>query len=263
MKRSSIVFCAVIILVAFGCEPKNEFESKGFPVSDTAEDDENDGTDGLKKDSLLFKTKPSSVLLTGDPNIRLASIYKVNVRMKDSSTFIGSNRFHYTYRDDDTEGGNVWNDHVIPGFEALYGFNLVNISHYNIKENKQDLFFDKPVLIKTFYYPTTEKDTLRGLPINRNYFLVSAYNEDSNRDGFINLKDLRRFYLFNLNGDIQATLVPENYSVFKAEYDDANDFLYVFAQMDKNSNGQQDSGEPVHIFWMDLKDPSRTGILYQ
>ena len=263
MKNNLVVLFSILTLFVARCTPKDEFESKGFAVAKSRENDENDGSNGLKKDSLLFKTQPSNVILTGDPNIRLASIFKVNVRTKDSSTFIGSNLFHYSYEGDDSKRGNVWNDHLIPGFEALYGFNLVNIAHYNIKDNKQGLFFDNPVLIKTLYFPTNERDTLQGVRVNRNYFLVSAYNEDSNKDGFINLKDLRRFYLFNLNGEKQATLIPENYSTFKSEYDDANDYLYVFAQLDKNSNGQQDSGEPVHVFWIDLKDPSRTGALYQ
>ena len=29
-----------------------------------------------------------------------------------------------------------------------------------------------------------------------------------------------------------------------------------------SNNGQQDDGEPIHIFWIDLKDPSKTGRQY-
>lgn len=105
-------------------------------------------------------------------------------------------------------------------------------------------------------------DTLNFKPVNREYFIVSVYNEDTNKDGFINLKDLRRLYLFNINGERQTALVPENYSVFKSEYDPGNDFMYVFAQLDSNNNGQQDEGEPTHIFWIDLNDPAQTGRAY-
>ncbi|MFM7856816.1 MAG: hypothetical protein ACKO96_34035, partial [Flammeovirgaceae bacterium] len=70
---------------------------------------------------------------------------------------------------------------------------------------------------------------------------------------------LRRLYLFNINGERKKALIPEEYSVFKSEYDSDNDFMFVFAQLDSNSNGRQDDGEPIHIFWIDLKDPSNTG----
>lgn len=150
----------------------------------------------------------------------------------------------------------------MPGLEAVYGYNFVNISHYDIKENKQKEFFEKPVLIKTLYYPTFDKDTLNNEAVNRKYFLVSVYNDDTNKDGFINTDDLRRFYLFDINGVKQKALIPENYTVFQSEYDSANDFMFVYAQLDSNNNGEQDEREPVHIFWIDLKDPNRTGRQY-
>ena len=98
--------------------------------------------------------------------------------------------------------------------------------------------------------------------VKRNYFLVSVYNDDTNKDGFINLKDLRRFYLFDNNGEKQKQLIPANYSVFKSEYDSDNDFMFVFARLDKNNNGQIDDNEPINIFWVDLKDPTKTGQQY-
>ncbi len=139
---------------------------------------------------------------------------------------------------------------------------MVNVSHYDIAKNKQKYFFEKPVLIKTLYYPAFSKDTLNYQPVNREYFIVSVYDEDTNKDGFINQKDLRRIYLFDINGERQKTLVPENYSVFKSNYDLDNDFMYVFAQLDINGNGKRDEGEPVHIFWIDLKRPDITGRMY-
>jgi len=138
----------------------------------------------------------------------------------------------------------------------------VNVSCFNITENKQKLFFDKPVLIKTVYFPSYLKDTLNGKPVTRDYFIVSVYNDDSNKDGFINFKDLRRIYLYNINGEKQKSLIPENYSVFKSEYDPENDLMYVFAQLDANNNGSRDESEPIHVFWIDLKDPNRTGRMY-
>ena len=255
MKITTILILTLTLMIS--CS-KGKLE-KGFQVP---RDSETNQIDGLNRDSLKFETRPSNVLLTGVQNTRLTTIYKVNFNKNHKTTFIGSNEFHYRYESPEHNTGNNWNNHLMPGFEAVYGYNLVNISHYDIKANEQKNFFEKPVLIKTLYYPTFSRDTLNYKPVNRKYFIVSVYNDDTNKDGFINFEDLRRIYLFDINGERQKPLVPENYSVFKSEYDPANDFMFVFAQLDINENGKQDEGEPINIFWIDLKEPDKTGIQY-
>jgi hypothetical protein len=261
MRNLATMLILTLVCLMTSCS-KGKLEEKGFRVSSSSESNEIEQDDGLHKDSLKFETRPSSVLLTGVPNVRLTTIYKVNLNRKTKTTFIGSNSFHHNYRYGDSETGNNWNNNLMPGIEAVYGYNMVNVSHYDIKENRQKYFFEKPVLIRTLYYPAFSKDTLNHQPVNREYFIISVYNEDTDKDGFINLKDLRRIYLFNIEGEKQKALVPENYSVIKSEYDSDNDFMYVFAQLDINENGQQDEGEPIHVFWINLKDPNKTGRLY-
>lgn len=267
MKIRNIVFIllAVLLITLFfiwkGCAG-NKLEEKGFPVSNTKTKDNSDDEkeEGINKDSLSFETRPSNVLLTGINNIRLTTVYKVNLNKRDGTSFIGGN--NYLYTETELEIGNNWNGNLIPGLEGVYGYNLVNISHFDLLSNKKKDFFEKPVLIKTVYYPAFSKDTLNNKAVKRNFFLVSVYNEDTNKDGFINQKDLRRFYLFNSNGERQNSLVPENYAVFKSEYDSDNDLMFVFARLDKNANGQIDDNEPTSIFWIDLKDPTKTGQQY-
>jgi hypothetical protein len=261
MNKISAILTLTLVYLMTSCS-NGKLEEKGFQVSPTSDNTENDPNDGLNRDSLKFETRPSNVLLTGVPNVRLTTIYKVNVNKKDNSTFIGSNSFHYRYEETEGNIDNNWNNNLMPGLEGVYGYNLTNISYYDIKENKQKNFFEKPVLVRTLYYPAFSKDTLNGKPVNREYFIVSVYNDDTNKDGFVNLKDLRRLYLFDINGIRQKALIPENYSVLKSEYDSDNDFMFVFAQLDNNSNGRQDEGEPIHIFWIDLKDPNKTGRQY-
>jgi len=261
MKHLSTLLVLILIYSAISCS-SDKLEEKGFQVSSPSERSEKDQTAGLHKDSLKLETRPGDAVLTGVPNIRLTPVYKVNFNKKSKTTFVGSNSYHSTYEDPESNTGNNWNNNLMPGLEAVYGYNMVNISHYDIKENKQKNFFEKPVLIRTLYYPAASKDTLNNQPVNRNYFIVSVYNDDTNKDGFINLKDLRRIYLFNLAGERQNALIPENYSVSKSEYDPYNDFMYVYAQLDTNKNGSQDEAEPIHIFWIDLKDPNKTGQQY-
>jgi len=261
MRNLTTILILILVAMVTSCSNGNsKFNEKGFSVS-SVENNETEQDAGLNGDSLKFETQPGGVLLTGIPNVRITTIYKVNFDKK-KKTFIGSDNFYYKYRYEDSGTGNNWNNNIMPGIEAVYGYNMVNVSHYDIKENKQKYFFEKPVLIKTLYFPTFSKDTLNNKPVNRDYFIVSVYDEDTDKDGFINLKDLRRIYLFNINGEKQKALVPENYSVLKSEYDSDNDFMYVFAQLDTNKNGRRDEGEPIHIFWINLKNPDKTGRLY-
>ena len=258
MKQVKTICIGTIICFLTSCSG-DKLEEKGFSVNPTTESDGETKTEGLSRDSLTFETKPSNVLLTGIPQYRLTTVYKVNYNKKKETTFIGSNNFHSNHSTLGRTNGNQWNYNYIPGLEAVYGYNMVNISHYDIVADKQKNFFEKPVLIKTLYYPSYSKDTLNYKPVNRNYFMTSVYDDDTNKDGFINIKDLRRFYFFDINGENQKALVPKNYSVMKSEYDPANDFMYVFAQLDENNNGKRDEREATHIFWIDLKDPNKTG----
>lgn len=261
MKNLTTTLILTLVILTTSCS-KGKLEEKGFQVSPISESNQIDQETGLNQDSLKFETQPGNVLLTGISNVRLATIYKVNFNKRGKTTFIGSNNFHYRYEELESNTGNNWNNNLMPGIGAVYGYNMVNVSHYDIKENKQRNFFENPVLIKTLYYPTFTKDTLNYKPVNREYFIVSVYNDDTDKDGFINTHDLRRLYLFSIHGEKQKLLVPANYSVIKSEYDSGNDFMYVFAQLDMNENGKRDEKEPIHVFWIDLKDPMKTGRLY-
>jgi hypothetical protein len=257
-----IAICSIALLVLTTACSKSRLEEKGFPVSSSYGTDAEEPESGLKRDSLVFQTRPSNVLLTGVPPVRLTPIYKVNLNKRNKNTFIGSNSFYSTWEDPEVHDDNNWNGNLMPGFAAMSGYNLVNVSHFDAIENKQRNLFEKPVLINTLYFPSFTKDTLNGQPVSRNFIMVSAYDEDTNKDGLINRKDLRRFYLFNIAGERQKALVPEDHAVFKSEYDSGNDYMFVFAQHDTNKNGMRDESEPTHIFWIDLKDPSKTGQMY-
>lgn len=255
------LFVALSLFILASCS-NNKLEEKGFPISNAraADNGKDEKAEGINKDSLKFETQPSNVLLTGIANMRLTTLYKVNINKKDRTTFIGSNS--YLYNETESGQGNNWNGNLMPGLRGVYGYNLVNISHCDLQSNERKVLFDKPVLIKTLYYPAFSKDTLNNKIVKRNFLLVSVYDDDTNKDGFVNPKDLRRFYLFNSNGEKQKQLIPGNYSVFKSEYDSENDLMFVFARLDKNANGQIDDNEPINIFWVDLKDPTKTGQQY-
>ncbi len=255
MKKILGIFILGILIA--GCS-KNKIEKKGFQVNEITEDESGQKIVGLRLDSLKLETRPRNVLLTFNAEHRLTPIYKVNYDKKTKKPFTGSNAYHTNWNDD-YEDGNNWNHNFMPGFEAIYGYNFVNVSHYNNNTKTENKFFEKPVLIKTLYYPAFSKDTLNFEPVRRDFYMVSVYDEDTNKDGFINVKDLRKFYYFNINGRKKKILIPKEYSVMSSEYDPANDFMYVFAKKDNNQNGQIESDEPTDIFWIDLKNPEYVG----
>lgn len=127
---------------------------------------------------------------------------------------------------------------------------------------KLNYFFKKPAFIKTLYYPSFEQDSINKKPVNRNYYLVSVYDEDTNKDTILNKKDLRHFYLFDSTNTVKTLLIPADYSVIRSQYDWHNDVMYIYASQDIDKNGMRDKKEPIHIFWIDLRKPTKAIRMY-
>ena len=254
------IFFLVLVGLLISCNRSNELDKKGLQVEEVV--DSKDSQNVIKKDSLDFKVKSLGVLLTSNPNVRISPLFKLNYNKKNKSYYTGSSVFHYNYYYDNQKNQDI-RQNIIPGFKALYGYNLVNIFHFDHKENKGKKLFDKPVLIKTCYYPSDTVDSLKYQPINRKFYMISVYDEDTNKDKYINSKDLRRFYLFDENGENKSLILPKNYSVVGADYDEDNDYLYINAILDLNKDGNVSGDEPVSIFYLNLKEPSLNGLIYE
>lgn len=264
MNKSAILFLLMALLLQ-GCT--GGFEDKKIRKIDFDMGREEEDEDGPKrgvelKSAIPMETQPRNVLLTTNPAHRLTPIYKVNYDLKRDRRFVGSNSFLSNYGEASYEDHNQWNGNFMPGFAALQGYNLVNVSHFNTSTKEQRNLFDHHVMVNTLYYPANSPDTLNGAPIQRDFYLVSVYDEDTNGDGWINYKDLRRFYHFDVDGQVSRPVVPRNYSVLSSEYDDQIDQMYIFAKEDANGNGQMELNEVMHIFWIDLKDPAQMGRMY-
>ena len=70
------------------------------------------------------------------------------------------------------------------GFETIYGDEMVNVSLFDVEKQEQKLFFEKPVLIENVYYPSATRDTLQNKNVNRNFYMISCYDEDTDKDGY-------------------------------------------------------------------------------
>ncbi len=252
-----IIFISLIFIGLLTSCNRNELKKQNGISLDQIKSEENGNSNQIKKE---LRTRPTDVLLSGNSNHRLVTVYKINYNSRTESYYTGTNNFlrDYSYSYDDDYGSNrrVRKYHFfMPGIEAIAGYNMMNVSHYNFKTKERNNLFEKPVLVNTLYYPCLEQDSLNGQPINRDYYMVSVYDEDTNQDSLINRDDLRRFYHFDIDGLNQSPLVPLNYSVISSEYDSENDVMFVFAKLDKNENGKREEEEPIHIFWIDLKTP--------
>ena len=202
-------------------------------------------------------TQPNALVLTGLADFRLVSIYK-NRSKETGETSSQTSRNWYA----DDEDQNEKKQHFMPGLDILYGYYLLNIGHYGMKTGKLSYLFDHPVLVKTLYYPAVEQDSLDNKPINRDYYLISVFDEDSNKDGFINKRDIRKFYYVNADNSTKIQLIPADHSVIRSQYDSKNDVMYIFASKDENKDGIRNEKDAIHIFWIDLKNPVSAKLLY-
>ncbi|MFK8008503.1 MAG: hypothetical protein AB8H03_19245 [Saprospiraceae bacterium] len=262
-----IIFIGMILLSFLSSCENNELKKQNGISLDEIESEEKGSSTQTKKE---LRTRPSNVLLTGHSNHRLVTVYKINYNSRTKAYYTGTNNFlrNYSYSYDESYDGYGSGRRVkthqffMPGIEAVAGYNMMNVSHYNFKTKEKSNLFEKPVLVNTLYYPCLQQDSLQGQPINRDYYMVSVFDEDTNQDSLINRNDLRRFYHFDLDGLNKSPLIPSNYSVMSSEYDAENDVMYVFAKLDRNANGKREEEEPIHIFWLDLKIPKMGERLY-
>jgi hypothetical protein len=249
--RIIFVFLFLLGLMSCGEDQKKDYKEQISAVTDNMHSEDTIRSIAHNANLRTLQTSPKDIIQTGLNDIVLVSIHKKNVT--------NHTIYHkeYQYYEDYTKEINF-----IPGMGLMYGYNMINISYYNRSTNTKSLFFSRPVLIKSLYYPCTDKDSIAGKPVKRNYFMVSAYDEDTNKDTLINKKDLRRLYLVNDLNSTKSLLIPNNYSVYKSEYNKSFDAMQVYAKFDQNANGVIDKEEPIHIFTINLKNPLDTKLLY-
>ncbi|MDR2038176.1 MAG: hypothetical protein LBQ60_09655 [Bacteroidales bacterium] len=189
-KQGSKIWLFLIVFLMVSCGKKTEKKIEQLTYN---EFQQNMPTGIATKDNPTYgqlTSSSNSVLLTGIDRIRLIPIYKINPKT-DKDVQYGLGMTYFSYWDKDEED---YYKYFMPGIDIVYGYNLINIGHYDIETEKLSYFFENPVLIRTLYFPGLKRDSLRHQPVSRDYFLVSVYDEDTNQDSLINTKDMRKFY---------------------------------------------------------------------
>ena len=241
----------ILLFLIVSCKQKTEEKEEQLTFSEYQQD----APKGLSS-HLPLTTSSNSILLTGIDHIRLIPIYKIDpkanrdLQYEYSTTYYDSR--YYGYESDREENFKYF----MPGIDIIYGYNMINMAHYDLTNDKLTYFFDHPVLIRTLYFPGTRKDSLYHEPIQRDYFMVSVYDEDTNRDSLINTRDMRRMYHIDQLNMQKTALLPPEYSAIRSTYDYKNDMMYIYARYDENKNGIPEKQEPVAIFRIGLKEPA-------
>ena len=264
--KSILIILFSSILIA-SCNPNKSVQKDEQIVA--IGDETNSSSDSLSNsisNNLVLSQisiSPSEIIISGNPNYRLLPVYKTRKASKGTTTIYDDVRKIASSSYDEYSGSdNMLYTHYMPGIDIHYGYKLLNISHYNYTNEKKSFLFSKPVLIKSIYYPSFTPDSISKVPVIRNYYLISVYDNDTNKDTLINRRDLRHFYSFSEDALKKTQLIPDNYSVFRSQYDYGKDIMYIFAKQDLNKNGSIDENEPTHVFWIDLKNPQPAKLFY-
>jgi hypothetical protein len=262
VKFPALVMLVVMFGMAVSCTSNKKEQTEQIPAVETplltAEDTvkANVISGGATLNQLI--SAPNRVVLTGMPQHRLVTVYKQIIKEQEG----GLRKISSSYYDYDNGYNSEREEHFMPGLDVVYGYNLISLAHYDLTQERTDSFFPRPVLVKTLYYPSFVQDSLNHKPINRNYYFVSVYDADTNGDTLITKDDLRRFYFFNASVTESIQLIPSNYSAVRSQYDSMNDVMYIFARLDENGDGQISKREPMHIFWVPLKNPVVAKLMY-
>jgi len=241
----------LVIALLFSCAKKPARKEQSIPISGIDSSNGFDTSRGLRNANSFnqISTTPNAIILTGINNVRLFSIYKIRNEQDRNIAYTEGTSYN-DYADDEKDF-----KYFMPGIDIIHGYNLVNIGHYRLDKDSLSWFFERPVLIKTLYFPGVRKDSLNKQPVSRNFFLISVYNEDTNNDSLISNKDLRRFFFIDELNKTKISLLPNDYSAIRSSYDYNNDIMFIHARQDVNRNGSLEPAEPVSIFWIKLYNP--------
>jgi len=255
MKYLEKTLLILMVIVFISCNNRSEKKLEQLTVDEVEAQSNFDSLKYSLKRNVTFNqlsTSTNSVLLTGIDKIRLLTIYKINQNRDKNIGFEEGTTFYNDSEAKDKEG--LFN-YFMPGIDIINGYNMINIGHYDLEKEKLSYLFQKPVLIKTLYFPGIKSDSLNGKPIKRNFFMVSVYDEDTNKDSLINNKDLRKIYHFDEINSKKTALIPVQYSAIRSTYDYKNDIYYIYTKYDSNKNGFADKTEPISVFWLKLTEP--------
>ena len=138
-------------------------------------------------------------------------------------------------------------------------FTISNAAEYEITGYLQNLKFqkigsdsikaltDKPVLIQTATYLKTVSDK-----INKQILVYTMMDMDTNKDGKLDVSDIRTLYISKISGDKFTKVSVDFQELIDWELIESKNRLYFRTVEDTNKNGKFDSKDVVHYNYIDL-----------
>jgi len=138
-------------------------------------------------------------------------------------------------------------------------FTISNAAEYEITGYLQNLKFqrvdsdsikaltDKPVLIQTATYLKTVSDK-----INKQIMVYTMVDMDTNKDGKLDVSDIKALYLSSISGDKFTKVSADFQELIDWDLIESKNRLYFRTVEDTNKNGRFDSKDVVHYNYIDL-----------
>ena len=138
-------------------------------------------------------------------------------------------------------------------------FTISNAAEYEITGYLQNLKFqrvdsdsikaltDKPVLIQTATYLKTVSDQ-----INNQIMVYTMVDMDTNKDGKLDVSDIKALYLSSISGDKFTKVSADFQELIDWDLIESKNRLYFRTVEDTNKNGRFDSKDVVHYNYIDL-----------
>jgi hypothetical protein len=124
---------------------------------------------------------------------------------------------------------------------------LQNLKFQKIGSDSLSVLSDKPVLIQTATYLKSVADKTKS-----EIFVYTLVDSDTNRDGKLDISDIKTLYLSESNGVNFTKIAPDLFELIDWNLIEATNRLYFRTVEDTNKNGQFDKKDVVHYNYVDL-----------
>ena len=124
-----------------------------------------------------------------------------------------------------------------------------NLVLYDGLNNRSEILFKDRISIEDFIIHESG---------NKKLIVISACNEDSNKDGLLNESDLQRLFIYDIDLKVLHTIdLAENYTTLIAYQPKKSNELVVHTGIDRNNNGKFDrKTEPMIFYKVNLQTMS-------
>lgn len=233
MKSSFLIFFPIIVLLFVSC--KNEQEQPKVIYSDSKKVTES------KIDTTSIKIADLPIFIEGTSYL-LHPVGDVRVYGGSRSYGSGSSSISFSISN--------YSRFELTGYLENVRFqHKDSTSFYSLTENR--------IQIQTVTYPQSFSESSK-----KQILVYTLTDEDTNRDGKIDSKDIKSLYVSQINGSEFTKFSPDFQEVIDWNIIVAQGKLYFRTIEDINKNGAFDKNDTVHYYFVNLLDKEWVAMEY-